>query len=214
MASTLTELRTRARSFVPDRDGTFIDDTDLDNYINEAYLDLADKLDGIELEFTGSTSGSTITLPPSGGTTIKRVSSLRIDDEDVSFVDDATFNAYSAEQTDPDFTIGRSFAGTIELFPEPDTGLDYVLRCVVIPEALTASDAQQLPVWIERKLVDFAVYRACMKADELYRGREFLSMYLEGLPEPSYGKDRSIPGPLTLAPSVGPFDLDIDAAHI
>jgi hypothetical protein len=214
MASTLTELRARARSFVPDRDGSFIADGDLDNYINEAYLDLADRLDGIELEFDGTTSGSTITLPPSGGTTIKRVSSLRIDEEDVAFVDDVTFNAYSADVSDPGFTIGRVFASTVELFPDPGSGTDYVLRCVVIPAVLTASDTHQLPVWIERKLVDFAAYRACMKADELYRGREFLSMYLEGLPEPSYGKDRSIPGPLTLVTPAGPFDIDIEAQHI
>jgi hypothetical protein len=213
MASTLAQLRTRARSFVPDRDGTFITDTDLDNYINEAYLDLADKLDGIELEFDGTTSGATIALPPSGGTTIKRVSSLLIDEEDVSFVDDATFNSYSAEDR-PRLHDRALFAGTIELFPEPDSGLAYVLRCVVIPAALTSSDTQAAPGLDRAEARGLRRYRACLKGDEIYRAREFLSMYLEGLPEPSYGKDRGIPGPITLAPSVGPFDLDIDAAHI
>lgn len=214
MADNFTTLIARVRSFLPDRDGGFIDDTDIANYLNEAYFDLADRLEAVEQTFTATTTGDTIAMPPSGSAVIGRVTSLRIDDEDVAFVDDATWNSFADATSDPDFTIARVFDGNIELFPDPGTGLDYDLRCLIIPAAMSGSDTHELPIWIERKLIDWATYRGCMKGDEIYRGREFLSMYLEGLPEPSYGKDRGIPGPLTLAPSVGPFDLDVDAAHI
>lgn len=214
MADTFTELVARVRSMVPDVDGDFVTATDIGNWINESYFDLADRLDVITQEFTGTTSGDTIALPPSGATTVKRVASLRIDDADVTFVDDATFNAYVDSEADPDFTIAREFDGSIELFPEPDSGLDYALRCYIVPGTLSGSDEHELPMWTERKMVDYAVYRAMQKGGELSRADSFLATYEQGLPEPSMGKDRSIPGPITLAPIVSPFDLDPEARHI
>lgn len=212
MASTLAQLRARVRSLLPDADGDFVVDVDIDNFINEAYLDLADRIDGIEQETTGTVSGDTITLPPSGATSIKRVESLRIDDEDVVFVDDATFNSYVDADVDPDFTIARVFDQTIELLPDADG--NYVLRCVIIPAPLTASDTQELPVWCERKLVDFACYRGLVKMDEMRRAESYIAIYEQGLPEPALGKDRGIPGPLTLTPIAGSYDIDPDARHI
>lgn len=212
MASTLAELTARVRSMLPDADGDFVTDSDIENFINEAYLDIADRIDGVEQEFTGTVSGNTITLPPSGATSIKRVESLRIDDEEVVFVDDATFNSYLDADVDPDFTIARVFDQTVELLPDADG--DYVLRCVIIPAAMTASDTQELPVWCERKLVDFGCYRGLVKMDEMRRAESFIATYEQGLPAPTIGKDRGIPGPLTLAPMIGTFDIDPDAKHI
>lgn len=214
MGSTLAQLRARVRSQLPDADGSYVLDADIDTFINEAYLDLADRLDAVEHEYTGTTSGDTITLPPSGTSTVKRVTSLRIDDVGVAFVDDDTFALYSLDTTDPDFTIGRIFNGVIELFPTPPNATAYELRAVIIPAVLTSSDTQALPMWCERKLVDFGCYRALVKCDELIRAQGFLVTYEQSLPEPSLGKDRTIAGPLTLAYVTGPFDLDINAQHL
>src|SRR5436853_2573910 len=147
MASTLAQLRARVRSLIPDADGDFVSDSDVDSFVNEGYLDLADRLDAVEHEYSGTTSGDTIALPPSGTASVKRVSSLRLDDEGVIFVDDDTFAQYVLGSSDLDFTLARIFDNTIQMFPEPTSGTDYELRVVQIPAVLTASDTHDLPMW-------------------------------------------------------------------
>lgn len=214
MPDTLTELTARVRSFIPDSDGEYVADADIAKWVNEAYFDLADRMDVVSEEFTGTTSGATLTLPPSGSAVVKRVSSLRLDDSDVAFVDDVTFNGYVDATADPGFVLAREYDGTVEMFPTPDTGTDYVLRCYIVPGPLSAGNEHELPIWAERKMVDFAVYRSFQKMGELGRGDSFLATYEQGLPSPSMGRDLEIPGPLTLNAIVGPFDLDVDAKHI
>lgn len=214
MADTFTQLVARVRSMIPDADGDFVTATDLGTYINEAYFDLADRLECVTREFTGTTSGNTIALPPTGSEVVKRVQSLRVDGADVVFVDDAEWNSFADTTDDPGFVVGRVFAGSVELYPTPATGTDYSLRVVIVPETLAGSDVHELPIWCERKMIDFGAYRSFVKMDEMRRAENFIATYEQGLPAPTIGKDRDIPGPLTIVPIVGPFDLDPDAKHI
>jgi hypothetical protein len=162
-------------------------------------------------------------LPPAGDPRrSSAIESLRIADTNNIYADVAVRRrlrrgtSFSDAVADPGFTLARVFDGSDRsCSPSRTPAPTYTLRCGHHPGgAVRASDVHELPVWCERKLVDYAIYRAMTKGGELARAQSFLATYEQGLPDPAIGKDRIVPGPITIVPIIGPFELDPDAAHV
>lgn len=216
MADTLTELIARVRSVVRDASGDFITDGDITAYLNEALTDIAARQQLIESEFTGTTSGNTIALPPSAGTETLTVDYLSIGTEgdEVVFVDDEIFQSYVDAASQPVFTLGRIYNEVIVLYPTPETGTDYTLRCTSVPAQLSGGgDTHTLPLHMERKLVEYAMAKSLYKEGELERGDRFMALYENGLFPVASGRETQRPGPFTLVPIEGPFDVDWEGKH-
>jgi len=216
MTATLTQLIGRVRSVVRDASGDFVTDADITQWLNEAITDLSARQELVEAEVTGTTSGFTLALPPSGTGEVLFVKSLMlgIDGDDVIFVDDDIWQTYHDSGAEPDYTMAKVFAETIELYPTPDTGTDYALRFSKIPAPLTSgSSTHALPLHMERKLTDYAAAYACYKMDDVGRGDRYMALYENGLLPVASGSETARPGPMTMVPIAGPFDIDFDAAH-
>ena len=198
----LAQMRSRVRSVMRDTAGTFITDTEIDEWINEAALDLAVRLKLLQDEATGTTTGSTIALPAN----FLSLMGLRLATKDVAFVDPETWWGWSNGGGSPPRTLGRIFEGNLELYPTPDTGKAYALRYVRTPLAITTSQDSELPESLHVKHVHYARAHAKLKDDRADEGDRYLALYEANLPAPSREKDRLFPTPGGFVPVAGPFD--------
>lgn len=209
--ATLTQLIARVRTVLRDDAAVFVTDPDVTVWLNDAYTDLATRTDTIEGTFSGTTAGATLALPPTGTSVVSRPTSLRLGlagDDDVVFVDDDVWNSWFDSGATPEFTLGRVYAHQIELYPTPTTGTAYTLRALLIPAPLAAgADVHLLPIQLERKLVLYAQAQAKLKLAEDTSAQEYLAMYEQGLPAVSIGTEQQNPGPFTLIPMAGPWDV-------
>lgn len=205
----LTELRSRVRALLEDSAGNYIVDGEIDDWLNEAYLDISARERLLHAETSGTTSGNSIALP----STFVSVISLRLGTTDVHFVDDDLWWAYSDEAADPDTTLGRVFNETIELYPTPTTGTAYKIRYVKKPTALSAgADVPAIPEELHKKLVFYATSRGKLKEGQEGMSDRYLAMYEEGL-SPLNSRSRVVPGPFNITMQAGPFDTS-ESAHI
>ncbi len=219
MPATFEALIGRARSFVRDATGSFIDDDDLGNWINEAYRDLAARLSILqrqeESNITGLTPADrqTLALPVSSGNATYEILSLRLGDVDVQFVADEVFNSWQDSAGTPPVTIARVFDGQIELYPIPEEGTEYTLRYAFVPaELVQQNDIHILPVQLERKLVEYAVAQAKYKDGDDPAGDRWFMRYEQDLPQVSRGRETLQPGPMSFTPAATYFELDA-ASH-
>jgi hypothetical protein len=216
MVATLTTLISRVRSVVRDTSGDFVTDTDVTQWINEAITDIAARQGIVESEFSGTTADNSIALPPSGSTETLIVDSLILGDDgdEVVFVDDEIWQAYADAGASPTFTLGKIFAEVIYIYPTPTASIAFVLRATHVPVPLSAgSDTHALPLHMERKITDYAKAMAFYKLDDISRGDRHMAMYEEGLFPIASGREISRPGPNTLVPVEGPFDMDYESRH-
>jgi hypothetical protein len=216
MSATLTVLISRVRSIVRDSSADFITDVDITQWLNEAMTDIAARQEILDAEQTGTTSTYQITLPPSGTNEVLVIDSLVLgtDGDDVAFVDAETWQSFFDSGADPDYTLGRVYNEKIELYPTPDSGTAYTLRYSYVPAPLSAGgDVHPLPRHLERKMTDYACAYACYKMDDVGRGDRYMSMYEQGLFPVATGRETARPGPITMVPIAGPFDLDVEAMH-
>jgi hypothetical protein len=212
----LGDLKSQVLSLVRD-DGGFITPDDIEAWVNEAQMDLAARLGISQQEVSGTTAaGFTIDLPPTPASDdqVIRVTSLRLgDDDDVEFTSSDNWNAWKDEAGTPEHTIGRVFAGAIELYPTPETGTDYVLRYEALPAPLANDDdVSSLPHHLHTRLLFYARAMAYLKLSDQGNSDRFLGMYLDGLPAAELGASKLIPGPLTITREAGPFDT-VEARH-
>lgn len=212
----LTELKSRVYSQLRDHDKAFIVDDDVTDWLNEAYSDLAARLDTVEFETTGTTSGaSTLAFPTDPSPEVLRPILLRLDTEDVEFVDSDTFYAWADTGATPAHTIAYVFNSVILIHPTPASGITYIFRYTSIPAALSAgTDIPAMPTHMQTKMVRYAQAQAWYKSDEISRGDRAMSEYVQGLPPLPGGMDKILPGPFTLTFEPGPFDIDTDPIHI
>lgn len=216
MVATLTTLIGRVRSVTRDASGDFVTDGDITQWINEAIVDVAARQEVVEQQIQDVTTGYVIALPPSGTSEVLNIESLLLGDDgdDVVFVDTDTWQTYHDAGADPDYTLGRVFNEAIELYPAPEDGTAYALRFSYVPAPLSAGgDTHALPLHLERKLTDYASAYALYKMDDVTRGDRYMAMYENGLYPVATGRETARPGPMTLVPIAGPFDIDIEAMH-
>jgi hypothetical protein len=142
-----------------------------------------------------------------------QVLSLRLAEDDVEFVDDATWNAYSDSSSPLQHTIARVFAGQIELYPDPGS-TTYELRYSYSPAPLdTPEDAPALPAHLHSRLAQYAIAMCRYKEGQLGEGDRMMSLYESALPAPALGAINLRPGPLSIGMAPTPFDSDPDTIH-
>lgn len=207
MTLALSELRDRVYALCMDSARTYIDPSEVDDWLNEAYIDVAVRLKLIKGTASGTTSaGGLITLPADSSELI----ALRLPNlpDDIEFVDNKTFletkdtNAYVFP------TQGRVFNGQIELIPAPSTGTAYELKYVKVPTALSADeDVTLLPREVDQRLVWYALAFAKLKEGEMGQHDRFFNMYEMGLPPSPLGLWKDRPGPMTLVPDDDHWDF-------
>lgn len=213
----LLELRSRVYSQIRDHDRVFIEAGDVDDWLNEAYVDLASRLDVIEFEVQGLTTGNpSLPFPDvESFPEVLRPMILRLGTEDVEFVDSDTFYAWADVGAIPAHTIAYIFNNVILLHPNPEADIDFVFRYSSSPEPLVNdTDEPLVPSYMQTKMVRYAQAQAWYKTDEITRGDRALASYEQGLPPVPGGRDKTIPGPVTLMMEPGPFDVDSDSVHI
>ena len=208
----LSDLRARVRSIVRDADSVFITDPDIDAWLNEAQTDLAARLDINQTELTGVTAGSSLLALPTG-TEVVRVTSFRLEDDDVEFVDADTFHAWFDSGAIPPHSIAIIFAGSVQTYPTPASDTAYVLRYSSVPVTMTSATTVSLPVYLHARMIRYAEAQAYYKLNELGAGDRALAQYEDGLPGAPLGADKLTPRPFTLQFEPGPFDLDSEARH-
>jgi hypothetical protein len=206
-------LIARARSFVRDEGGSFIDDDDLGNWINEAYRDIAARLEVMQHEVEGDiwSTFDHLDLPPDAvlNPDVVVILSLRFETTDVQFVADQTFNQWRDDTASPPTTLGRVFDGKIEVYPLPAEGVHYVLRYAYIPDELVQpNDLHVLPVQLERKLIEYAVAQAKLKDEDHAASDRWFLKYEQGLPQVSTGRTVQMPGTMSFQPAPTYFELD------
>jgi hypothetical protein len=208
-------LIARARSFVRDEGASFIDDDDLGNWINEAYKDIASRLEILQREEAWHISGATpadrqnLPMPTAAGVGTYAITSLRLGLVDVQFVSDDVFNDWQDATSSPPTTIARVFNGQIELYPIPDDAQEYVLRFVYVPADLVQpNDLHVLPVQLERKLVEYAVSQANMKDGDYASADRWFLKYEQGLPQVTRGRETQMPGTMSFQPAPTYFEED------
>ena len=205
----LQTLEAQVYNVLRDAERAFFDKEEVDNWLNEGQLDLAVRLELLQHEWTGTTSDGDIDIPAA----LVHATSLRVDSQPVKFVDDWTFTDFSDNGNTPPQTIARVFADVFQVYPAPTTTVDYVVRGVLTPDALTdPQDVPQLPAHLHPKLLHYARYQALLKEGS-DRWQAYAALYSENLPPPPTGIVRLQPGPFQLIPAAGPFDSDPDAQH-
>jgi hypothetical protein len=208
VSDTFGNLIERARSFLRDSGGTYIDDDDIGTWINEAHKDIAARLEVMQRTEEGTTTG-TIPMPTTDGTFTVVILSLRIGITDIQFVSDAVFNSWADATSSPPTTLGRVWEDQIELYPTTTDAADYVLKVAFIPADLVNSeDVHVLPVQLERKLVEYAVAQANMKDSDYAASDRWFLKYEQGLPQISLGKTAQTPGTMSFQPAPTYWELD------
>lgn len=217
------ELLKAAYAPLRDNDRKQIDQDDMTDLLNDAYVDLATRLELLVKEKTGTTSGNTLAIPD--GTAADpaaiRIEQLRVAGKEVEFTDQQTWQSWSDAASTPTRTLARPFGSNIELYPTPTTGSAYALRYVYIPSGTTQAtrrlddptDVPLLPAHLHRKLVVYAQAEAYAILGELDKHDRAQAKYEAGLPPPRLGGGLRFPSPDSLLVVPGPFDR-VDSKHI
>jgi hypothetical protein len=209
----LQTMESQVYNVLRDTARSYFDKEEVDQWLNDAQLDLATRLELLQYEWTGTTTTYQVALPTSPA--LVHLSRLRVGGYAVTFVDDDVWwevsDAASGDATAP---IARIFNGNFEIAPTPSSGTAYVVRGSREPTALSApNDTSALPAQLHPKMVKCAQYQALLK-DGSPRWEEYMQEYERSLPSPPTGIVKLIPGPLVMRLAPGPFDLDPQAQHL
>jgi hypothetical protein len=213
---TLAQLRAKVRDVLRDDAASdsdrFVQNSEIDGWLNEAALDIAWRTRTFRREETSTWSAATKlpTLP----TDFVSVLQLRLGTDDVEFVDDQLFWDWKDSTGTPAHPLGRVFGQTMEVYPSPVAGTAYALRYVARPAVLD-SDADQpdIPQTWQLKMVRYAQAMAQTALHEFADADRYMALYEAGLPARP-NNEKNMPGPLQLSPAMGPFDEDLDARHM
>ena len=212
----LADLKRRVYAQLRDTAKAFASDTEVEDWLNDGYTDVAARLQVLQFEKSTVTAQATITLPVQATDPDPvEVLSLRFSDDDVVWVDDSTFNSWLDSAGSPPATLGRIWNNTIELYPAPVVGTAYKLRYSYLPPVLdSVADEPALAQHLHIKLVYYALAQAKMKFGELDEADRFLVLYEQNLPPPIRGIVTLRPSPLSLVPVGNVFDMDPEARHV
>lgn len=202
----LEEMKRRVYSVLRDSEKAFIIDEDVEDWLNEAYLDIVSRIGLLHAEASGTTSASgTFTLPADflrvdgpGGFT------LATDDPDVFDSPQPArqdiFQSYKLNNLTPGVPIYMIKGDTVYTWPEADT-VAYTFSYIYKPVALaTQEDEPALPEELHTKLVNYARGHGKMKEGEHAEATFYLGLFYEGLPPTTPDTMRENPGPIDLVP--------------
>lgn len=203
----LFELQQRARTFLRDTSGSYVQDDDLTVWANDAQTDLAARLHLFDKTVEAVTVDETIDMPPSDNPALVVIDFLSLAGEEVTFIDETTWNQYEHDGLVAAVTIAYIFNNVIRLYPTPAVGTAYVLRYKYMPDPMeVGADTVTVPMQLERKVVAYMVSMSLMKMGD--DGSAFYTIYEQGLPGVELGRDKFFVSPMSMVPERGPFEMD------
>lgn len=209
-------MRARVFAVVEDSSQSYVTQGEVDDWLNEAYLDIVARLKLLTTE-QSSTMGSAGTSVANGtidlATDAISVLSVRLGTDDARFVDDELFWSYEDEGGVPENTFFRVFNDKIELYPKPSDGQAFRVRYVKKPTALSlGTDSPAIQEELQKKMVRYAQAHARLKEGHEGQSDRYMAMYEDGLP-PLTPRNRMTPGPLVMQVAGGPWDTS-EARHL
>jgi hypothetical protein len=206
----LTDLTRKVYAVLRDSEKAFVIQEEVEDWINEAIVDLNSRLRILRKETTGTTSSTgTITLPTDYVETVwlsVLPSSLSDAQTVVEFTNDEVFDSYRLPAKLPANQLARVYGGTLETYPVVESQA-YTWRYVYKPPVLdSAADSTTLPAELDVRIVNYARAHGKYKEGEIDEGDRYLALYESYLPSPSIAGLRERPGKLGLVPVPGVFD--------
>lgn len=207
--ATFTEMKNSVFAVLRDSERAFVQEEEVGEWLNEAYLDIAARARITKKAATGTLSGTgTLTLPSD----FIELTNFSVETDvtgvffQPEFTSDDIFLSYKNAGVDPAYTLARIFNGTIETYPVCASKA-YSLEYVYKPTALVnGTDTPTLPQELHVKMIHYARSHAKFKEGELEEGDRYMALYVENLPMmPSAGM-RERPGPLDLVLEPGWYD--------
>jgi len=206
--SLISDLITQVYMGLRDTDQTFFTPTQVGNYLNEGYLDIASRLRLLRSEVTG-TVGTDGTIPFPAD--YVEFLSLTIGSLFLAEVSNQVFDSYSTTGDTPAATIYRFFGTNIETYPTTDTAsASYTLRYAALPPKLdvasTTATFTYLPGELDRRIVAYARAQCRYLDGDTGEADRLMSTYERGLPDEPRAMARWGRGPDSLVPEPGYFD--------
>lgn len=203
---TFLDLREQVFGLTRDTERLFVTENMVNNWLNEAYLDINARLRLLQAEATGTTDSNGFIPFPSD---FVEMITLWIGDNPAFVVDDTVFESYSEPGliTLQDKILVRAFSSNFETYPATN-GLDYTLRYVARPTLMVEDEDQPTAITPELcpRLWKYAIAEARRKEGETQDAEMYMNEYLEGLPGRPRVQHRMRPAPVSLLPEPGPFD--------
>lgn len=199
------ELETSVYALLRDSDHSYVQETEVDEWLNKGYMDLNARLKLKQNTATGTTSAAGVITPLP--TELVEPLSLWFDTVQASFVDNDKFEGWAVGSSDtPYVQLARFFNDQIETFPVVNAG-DYTLRYVERPDEMTqdSDTPTALTPELAERLIYYALWQAKIKEGEYTEAMEYKGRYLEGLPGPHRPDGFLSPIPRILIPESGPF---------
>ena len=210
-------MKTSVRAVIRDTEAQMVSDSQIGEWLNEAYLDLSARLSLLQTNEAGTTSvTSTITLPSD----FVKLVSLQLDaagDGSLPlispvYVPNDVFLSYANFNEVPNEYIYRLYEGVIDIWPAL-TSTDYVLEYVKKPAALTGTDTPAIPEELHIKIINYARAHAKWMDGDIQEGDRYMGLYNEGIASsPENSKARLYPGPINLVPEPNYWDRQFDSS--
>jgi len=201
----LASMKRRVYAVLRDSEKAFVLDENVEDWLNESYLDVAARTRCLRKEVTGSTTAAgSVTLPAD----YLQTEWLSVDDSNgnetkVEFVDNQVFDSWRLGGGTPTNQLARIYNGAIETYPVA-VSVSYTLRYVYEPTPMSAgSDEPDLPSELHIRLVNYARAHAKYQEGELEEGDRYMALYEAGMPGPPLAGLREKPGPFDLRPPSG-----------
>lgn len=195
----LEALKRRVYAALRDSEKVFIEDQHVEDWLNDAYLDLCARLRRPEATATGTTDANgEITLP----TDFVEPRRLFVDGSKVTWVDPDVYTSYSYTGDDPGQNIFRIWDDTIETYPA-QASLAYVLEYTAKPTPMsdTGDEPTDLPEELHVRLVFYAQAQAKYVEGEITEANLYMAQYERGLPDLPRAAWRNVSGFVTLIPT-------------
>lgn len=201
----LARLRDRVHHVLRDSDRDFISNTMVDEWLNEAYIDLCARLQIPQKESTGTlTATGTLGIPSDFVSFI----SFSVGNDIPVWVAQGVFSSWKVPSVEPESAVmAVVFNNLIETFPT-QANASYILRYAFTPTELTA-DTQTpsaLPKEVVPRIIYYARAEALWSSGETAEGDRYFQRYSSGLPDAPRALERFNPGPAGLVPVPSPFE--------
>ena len=210
--ATLSEMTERVRDALRDSEKTFLSDTSIGNWLNEAQLDVNARLGVLKkgVDDTFDVNGKD-TLP----TDFLREDALYIATEESTsfntpqFTNDEVFLSWKNGPGTPPGTLARIHNEKIETFPIA-ANKSYTMEYFYKPTRLEAGpDVSALPEELHVRLINYARAHAKWVEGEQGEGDRYWTLYTEGLPSAPTGLYRTRPGPFGFVAAPSYWDSEM-----
>lgn len=207
-----SEMERRVYAVLRDEHKRFIKPEEVEDWLNEAQEQIADRTDALTYTITNDSVGAPqfvdgkLQLPSN----FLDLGELTVDEADapVKFMIGEQFRQYRRDQSYLAQSIGRIHQGYIEVYPAPDDGVAYELEYTRNGEDMrNPEDESELPYGLQMACVNFARYQAKLKEGELEEADRYFADYETALDRGANdGRRHEMPSSIGFEP--GPFDED------